>query len=263
MFPSLISCCTMSWFSAWPQDALTSVASDFLSDVELDSKTRDACVTMCMYFQRDVEAMTVEFFDTQRRQCYVTPTSYLELLSTFKTLLAAKRKEVTKQRSRYQTGLDKLAQTEKAVKVMQVELENMQPALLRTSVETDEMMVVVSRETEEAQKIRVSVASEEKIATEAANVAKAIERECAADLSEAMPILEAAIAALDTLTPQEIAEIKVMRNPPRGVKLVMEALCVVKKIGPTRIPDPNGAGKFIIDYWEVSAGVWTKGAQPL
>jgi dynein heavy chain len=245
----------MSWFSAWPTDALTSVASDFLNDIEMEKETRVACVALCQFFQKDVEEMTVRFFDQLRRQCYVTPTSYLELITTFKTLLAAKRKDTAKLRSRYQIGLDKLAQTEKSVKVMQVELEQMQPALLRTSQETDAMIVVVNAETAEAQKIRASVAIEEKTATEAANTAKAIERECAADLSEAMPILEAAIAALDTLTPQEIAEMKAMRNPPKGVKLVMEALCVVKKVGPVRVPDPSGNGKMSFDFWEPAKSV--------
>ena len=65
-----------------------------------------------------------------------------------------------------------------------------------------------------------------------------------------MPILEAAIAALDTLTPAEISEIKAMRNPPRGVKLVMEALCVVKKVGPVKVADPSGNGKTTLDYWQ-------------
>jgi len=249
MFPSLINCMTMSYFQAWPADALTSVASDFLSSIELDGSTRSACVTLCQFFQKDVEAMSVRFFEEQRRQVYVTPTSYLELIQTFQSLLALKRKETTKARSRYQNGLDKLAQTEKSVREMQVELEQMQPALLRTSQETDAMMQVVTAETAEAQKIRESVAKEEAQATEAANMAKAIERECAADLSEAMPILEAAIAALDTLTTQEISEIKAMRNPPRGVRIVMEVLCVMKNIGPARVPDPSGNGKTIIDYW--------------
>jgi dynein heavy chain len=33
-------------------------------------------------------------------------------------------------------------------------------------------------------------------------------------------------------------------------RLVMEALCIIKKVGPVRIPDPSGNGKQIIDYWE-------------
>lgn len=43
-----------------------------------------------------------------------------------------------------------------------------------------------------------------------------------------MPILNAALAALDTLTPQDITFIKTMKSPPRGIKLVMEAICILK-----------------------------------
>jgi hypothetical protein len=42
------------------------------------------------------------------RYYYVTPTSYLELISTFITLLNERRGEVSTARSRYQVGLDKL-----------------------------------------------------------------------------------------------------------------------------------------------------------
>ena len=32
MFPSLVNCCTIDWFNAWPADALFSVAQRLLSD---------------------------------------------------------------------------------------------------------------------------------------------------------------------------------------------------------------------------------------
>ncbi len=41
-----------------------------------------------------------------------------------------------------------------------------------------------------------------------------------------------------------------MKNPPPGVRLVMEAVCVMKGIKPERITDPNG--KKIDDYWKPS-----------
>lgn len=44
MFPSLINCCTIDWFHAWPEDALEMVAHKFLEDVELESDIRTACV---------------------------------------------------------------------------------------------------------------------------------------------------------------------------------------------------------------------------
>lgn len=40
-----------------------------------------------------------------------------------------------------------------------------------------------------------------------------------------------------------------MKSPPYGVKLVLEAVCVLKGIKPERIPDPAGTGKKIEDYW--------------
>ena len=32
MFPSLVNCCTLIWFSSWPLEALTSVATQYLSE---------------------------------------------------------------------------------------------------------------------------------------------------------------------------------------------------------------------------------------
>lgn len=40
-----------------------------------------------------------------------------------------------------------------------------------------------------------------------------------------------------------------MKSPPAGVKLVMEAICILKGVKPDRIPDPSGSGKKIEDFW--------------
>lgn len=43
-----------------------------------------------------------------------------------------------------------------------------------------------------------------------------------------MPAMNAAIAALDTLKQNDITIVKTMQNPPQGVKVVMEAVCIMK-----------------------------------
>lgn len=43
-----------------------------------------------------------------------------------------------------------------------------------------------------------------------------------------MPLLNAAIGALDTLKQNDITIVKTMTNPPIGVKLVMESICIMK-----------------------------------
>lgn len=40
-----------------------------------------------------------------------------------------------------------------------------------------------------------------------------------------------------------------MKSPPAGVRLVMEAVCVLKGIKPDRVNDPGGSGKKVEDYW--------------
>lgn len=61
-----------------------------------------------------------------------------------------------------------------------------------------------------------------------ADEAAVIKTECDADLAAAMPILNRAQAALDTLTTTDIAVVKAMKHPPYGVKLIVESVCVLK-----------------------------------
>lgn len=46
-----------------------------------------------------------------------------------------------------------------------------------------------------------------------------------------------------------------MKNPPAAIKLVMEAVCILKGVKPDRIPDPSGSGKKIEDFWGPSKRV--------
>jgi len=55
------------------------------------------------------------------------------------------------------------------------------------------------------------VAADELIANNAAAAAKAIKDECEADLAEAIPALESAVSALNTLKPADITEVKAMK----------------------------------------------------
>lgn len=65
-----------------------------------------------------------------------------------------------------------------------------------------------------------TVGADEALANEAAAAAQAIKDDCESDLAEAIPALNAALQALDTLKPSDITIVKSMKNPPAGVKLV-------------------------------------------
>ncbi|TMW61529.1 hypothetical protein Poli38472_012720 [Pythium oligandrum] len=249
MFPSLVNCCTIDWFTEWPEEALRSVADHFLHDVELASSIKTGIVDVCVDMQESVSALSSEFLQSLRRHYYVTPTSYLELINTFKKLLQNKRIEVMTMKQRYDNGLTKLMETADQVEKMQVELEALQPMLKVATIETDALLETISREQKEANVTKDIVGAEEKLCNDQAAEANAMKESCEAELAEAIPALQNAVKALQTLTKGDITEIKAMKKPPDGVKLVMEAVCIMMNVAPVKMKDPNGGTKKIDDYW--------------
>jgi len=63
MFPSLVNCCTLNWFSRWPEQALLYVSSEFLKSVDLPSESvRSNLAVMCMQIHTSVEETSEKFF---------------------------------------------------------------------------------------------------------------------------------------------------------------------------------------------------------
>ena len=100
---------------------------------------------------RRVTESSEKFFSVLSRHNYVTPTSYLELILTFKKLLRRQREDIMKQKRRYEIGLEKLQFAASQVSVMQKELRELQPELIKTSADTDALMVKIEKDTVEAE----------------------------------------------------------------------------------------------------------------
>lgn len=137
---------------------------------------------------------------------------------------------------------------------MQQALEALQPQLVEAAAKVSETMKKVEAESAEAAEVEKIVMADEAIANEQAQAAQVIKDDCDANLAEAMPILNAALAALNTLTPADITIVKTMKSPPKGVRLVMEAVCILKDVKPDKLPAPSGIGTYE-DYWGPSKKV--------
>ena len=249
MFPSLVNCCTIDWFRPWPADALDAVASTFLEEVEMEKHNRQSTVEMCKIFHESVRVLSEKFRTSERREVYVTPTAYLELIQTFQTLLARKRLEIDLIRKRYDNGLKQLEDAGEAVNVMQDELTSLKPDLIKAKAETEEMTVQIDKEVKEViEPKKATVAKEEAAVGEVAASAKKMKDECEADLAEAIPAMNSAVAALDTIKKPDIDLLKNMGSPPAAVKLILEAVCVMKDVKPEKVKDP-ASGKSTDDYF--------------
>ncbi|KAG3085473.1 Dynein heavy chain 1, axonemal [Phytophthora cactorum] len=256
MFPSLVNCSTIDWFSEWPAEALNSVASAILSDGNLALGDKlPALVEAFKVVHQSVEEASKQFYNTLRRYFYVTPTSYLELLSAFKSVLVAKREEVNMMRSRLQNGVDKLSETKAIVATMQTELVELQPVLAATQLEVEQMMVQIAKDSAEADVTKATVEKEEAAASIKASATKEIADSAQRDLDAALPALESALECLNRLKKADIDEVKALKTPPAGVKLTMEVVCILFGQKPVSKPDPDRPGKKINDYWEVAQKV--------
>ncbi|XP_066265765.1 dynein axonemal heavy chain 1-like isoform X2 [Branchiostoma lanceolatum] len=252
-FPSLVNCCTIDWFSEWPADALTSVANTFLQEIpdidSTDQNLMDGLVRMCMAMQLTVAQKSGQYLAELSRHNYVTPTSYLELLGIFSKLLGMKKQELTTARNRMKTGLDKLLATADEVAKMQEELETMKPLLEEASKETVVTMEKIAKDTIVAEETRKEVVQQETEATAKAKEAQAIADDAQKDLDEALPALDAALASLKSLNKNDVIEVRAMQRPPGGVRMVIEAVCIMKSIKPKKVAGDQ-PGKKVDDYWD-------------
>ena len=248
-FPSLVNCTTIDWFHQWPAEALRQVATHFLRDVSLESAVKAGVVDVCVDMQERVNGLSVDYLQSVKRYNYVTPTSYLELIKLFRQLFESTRQSIKQQESRYQTGLAKLMDTQVQVKAMQQQLTALQPELVRSTKETEELIVTIASRSEQVEATRLVVGEEEKECNKQADEATAIKNDCEEQLKEALPALAMAMNALKVLKKSALDELKAMKVPTAGVVLTIEALCIMMGIQPKMV---GSVGAKSADYWSVA-----------
>jgi len=122
------------------------------------------------------------------------------------------------------------------------------PNIEEKTAATQAMVVDLTKQTEDAAEIEKTTAVEEAAAKLIFDDVSAIKTDCEKVLSEAMPALKKALAALDTLNKNDITEMKNYATPPEDLVLVMDAVCTLldKKTGwPEAKSLMNNPGAFI------------------
>ena len=227
-FPSLINCTTIDWYTKWPKEALTSVARQFLHDEDLHTdEINSAMCDMCAELHWTVGVFGEKFFNELRRQTYTTPKSFLDMIELYKIMLAEKRAELGISQKRLSVGVQKLEETNAIVADLQVELTALQPVLVVKAEEAAAMIIVVERDQKAAETVKANVEVVVKEVEAKAAETKVIADDAQADLDEAMPAFNNALKALDSLSKDDINEIKSFAKPPEMVQVVMEAVCIL------------------------------------
>ncbi|KAL7679175.1 putative AAA+ ATPase domain, dynein heavy chain region D6 P-loop domain-containing protein [Plasmopara halstedii] len=230
-FPSLISCCTIDWFHPWPREALVDVSLTFLQDIELPSRAirENVCHHMAELHMSVISACTV-YAKRYGRQNYVTPTSFLELIRFYQSLLASKRLSQTSKIHRLEVGIHTLKKTSSDVARLQDELKLKMEQVEERKKATDLLLDQMGKQRGDAE-VKQRRADEERAkAARAAEAASRIEAQASVELAIAKPALDAAQEAVNCLNKASLTELKSMGKPPAGVEKVTAAvLMMIKK----------------------------------
>jgi dynein heavy chain len=233
-FPGMVNNTVIDWFTPWPEQALESVANFFLTEIELPDENRPAIVQHMMNSHQAVRVFSTKFQLELRRYNYVTPKNYLDFISTYREHLAQHRKENSDMMRRLEGGLQKLSSAAIKVDEMKTMLAEQTIVVEQKTKEVTQLLVdigMANKEAEEKQK-----QAEEQQATLDVQLVEIEEQKNEAEtaLQEAMPALDAAAEALQKISKDDITNIKVLAQPPTGVRLVGEALCILHKLKDTQ-----------------------------
>ncbi|TYZ65632.1 hypothetical protein PybrP1_006817 [[Pythium] brassicae (nom. inval.)] len=228
-FPGLVNCTVIDWFHPWPRDALVRVATSFLDKVEDlgDAPLKRSLANHMADVHISVTDMSRRYFETQRRYNYVTPKSFLELISFYEILLKQKKEDIQRQITRLDDGLSTLRKTSADVAELQVDLKHTMLKVAEKQASTDQLLEQMGREKAGAE-VQQEFATLEKHKAEAASAAAAtLAAEAEKELSQAKPAMDAAAAAVDCLSKPAITELKSLPKPPAGVDNVTKACLIL------------------------------------
>ena len=242
-FPALVNSTVIDWFQPWPFDALYSVGKKFMADVDLGT-VRSVVESFLPFSFTEVNKMAIKFRSVERRHVYTTPKSFLELLKLYGGMLDMKRKEADVAIDRLANGLSKLRDTAAAVHQIEADLKiSLEEADQKRTV-SEGIAEVVSKEKAivevETAKAQIQAEGVFKIQTEVSEKQRSTEE----DLAKAEPMVEAAMAALNTLDKKDLGEAKTMLKAPPGVDDVFIAtMILLANVHPNVVVQKNGKVK--------------------
>ena len=251
-FPSLVNCCTIDWFSEWPEQALAEVARFFIQSESIADSEQilEKVMKICVNFHVSMQKLSENYILEFKRYNYVTPTHYLLLLRNLKGLYVHKEETTIKQMKKYSVGVEQLDRTHLVVQELKTELIALKPILQQKTVLAEETVTQIQEENKEADKTRAQVAEEQHACELEAKFAEQIRKECEEALAKTLPELEDAIRSLDTIKKEDIDLVKSMHKPPAGVRLTLETIAIVNRQKPVRIKDLENPDMKIQSYYE-------------
>lgn len=226
-FPAIVNCTAINWFHEWPKNALESVSEKFLQELEvLPMELQNPIALFMAYVHKTVNDMSKVYLQNEKRYNYTTPKSFLELIALYSKLLREKDAELKQRVIRLENGIKKLIACGEQVDVLKDQLAEQEVVVKEKNDAADKLMAKVMVEREKVNAEKAGATEEEKQVRVIEEEVTVKAKECEKDLEAAQPIIQRAVAALDTIEKKDIVEMKGIAQPTPIVHMINEAVLI-------------------------------------
>ena len=197
-----------------------------------------------------VGSLCDELRSSRNRSVHVTPKSYLNFLEGFVSLYGSRLSSAREQEASVRVGLAKMAQAKVDVAEMRTELSAKETKLVAAGEAAEVLLADISASTAAAEREKASVQTIVESVTAQAQAIAVVKDGAARDLAAAKPALDAALAALSSITPKDIGSLKALKNPPDVIKRIFDCVLLLRRFSLTKVSWQVVKGSAVIcgDY---------------
>jgi dynein heavy chain 1 len=245
--PALFNRCVLNWFGDWSDQALFQVGSELTQSVDLDRGNftapdsipvsyrgltlppshREAVVNAMVYIHYSLHGYNKRLQTQQSKVTYLTPRHFLDFVAQYVKLYNEKREDLEEQQRHLNVGLEKLRETVDKVRDLRKSLAEKKSQLEKKDIEANEKLQRMLADQQDAERRKVK-ASETQALLEKAEIEIATRREVVMnDLADAEPAVLEAQKSVSNIKRQHLTEVRSMQKPPVGVRLALEAVCIL------------------------------------
>ncbi|KAK3075938.1 Dynein heavy chain cytoplasmic, partial [Coniosporium uncinatum] len=244
--PALFNRCVLNWFGDWSDQALYQVGLELTQSVDLDRANysapdslpvayrglslppthRDAMINAMVYVHHSVGRLNARLQKQQSKVTYLTPRHFLDFVSQYNRLYHEKREDLEEQQRHLNVGLDKLRETFDKVRDLRKSLSEKKTQLERKDKEANEKLQQMLSDQKEAEDQKTASLEAQAYLAKQEKIIQQQREQVNQQLADAEPALEAAKEGVKNIKKQQLNEARSLQNPPVGVKLALESVCV-------------------------------------
>jgi len=217
-------------------------------ETRLNHKVLAAVSSMYLSTQKTAKKFKEDFNHT----LYFTPCFFIRVFATYRTLLEERTKNVEKISKEYAAGLDKIRNMMDTCRKYHKELSERAPLLVDRQHKLVSVLVDIEEEYEKVSNHRDMLKKEEILLEHETREALALYNENQTAFNRMIPMLNEAIDSMANISKYDIEVIKSLDKPPKIIKLVMKAICMILEEGPTT--RKNSKGIYKPSYWMTTIG---------